>query len=153
MIKEVPTLEKLVKQASYLRKVYAKMSYPQVKDYHFSPCELDILILLTNNPTIHTAKELVTYLGVTKSLVARSVESLLQRSLLKVEASPQDRRIQYLYVTENTSSITTVMRKNQAEFSKEILRNITVDDLLTTQKVMEQINDNIEELLKGVKKE
>lgn len=152
MAYEVPTLEKLVKQASYLRKVYAKMCDPYVKDFHFSPCELDILILLGNNPTIHTAKELVTYLGVAKSLVARSVDSLLQREFLRMEMDEQDRRIQHLYLTQKADAITTIMRKNQEEFSKEILYGIAEEELRITQNVMDQINKNISILLEGVKK-
>lgn len=145
----LPTAETLVKQCASFRKGYAKLCDSQLQQFHLSPCEIDMLILLSNNPNIHNAKEIVLYLGVAKSLVARSVESLVTRNLLRVEMDTKDRRIQNLYVSEEASQIVEIILKHREEFTDVILRSIDEKELRIAEKVIKQINKNINEFMKG----
>lgn len=46
------------------------------QEFNFSPNEISILIILKNNSTITTSTELKVVLGVSKTLISRSVDSL-----------------------------------------------------------------------------
>mgnify|MGYP000709258464 CR=1 FL=1 len=46
------------------------------QEFNFSPNEISILIVLKNNSTITTSTELKVVLGVSKTLISRSVDSL-----------------------------------------------------------------------------
>lgn len=51
------------------------------QEFNFSPNEISILIVLKNNSTITTSTELKVVLGVSKTLISRSVDSLEKRDL------------------------------------------------------------------------
>lgn len=144
-----PTAETLLKQCAAYRKGYAKLCDPQLRQFHLSPCEIDMLILLSNNPSIHNAKEIVLYLNVAKSLVARSVEALVKRGLLRVEIDAKDRRIQCLYLTKNADQIVDVILKHREDFTSAIFQGIDPKDIAIAQQVMDQINKNMKHLYEG----
>lgn len=144
-----PTAETLLKQCANYRKRYAKLCDPQLQQFHLSPCEIDMLILLSNNPSIHNAKEIVLYLNVAKSLVARSVEALVERGFLRVEIDSKDRRMQCLYLTEEAGEIVDVILKHREAFTTDIFSGIDPQDIAIAQKVMTQINENMKQLYEG----
>lgn len=141
-----PTAETLLKQCAAYRKGYAKLCDPQLRQFHLSPCEIDMLILLSNNPSIHNAKEIVLYLNVSKSLVARSVEALVERRLLRVEIDEKDRRMQCLYLTQEADQIVDVIVKHREAFTDAIFQGIAEKDIEIAQQVMDQINENMKHL-------
>ena len=142
-------VESMIKQFSMIRKAYAKYLCQAFPDENFSPSEIDILIFLSNNSSINTSKELVVYLGISKSLVCRSVESLLHRGYLKIRDDEKDRRIQRLALTELSSDIIGEIKQHQDWFSKTVLSNVEEQKLKIVIEVMEQIQENVTNILKG----
>ena len=117
-------LETLVKRCAAFRKVYARISAPELKHYQLSPSEVDILIFLSNNRTINTAKELSAFLGISKGLVARGIESLLLKGYVYIETDNSDRRIQHLFLTEAAQEVIQVLLKKRSEVEAHILKGI-----------------------------
>lgn len=149
MTEEIPCLESLIKTLEQFRKAYAKLCYPHLANYGFSPCEVEILIFLSNNPNIQTAKELTIFLGVSKGLIARSVDNLMKKDLLHVDIDTNDRRIQHLSLSAASSDIIAYLKEKQNEFSQLTTRDIDPDDLLRIGRVFTQMNMNIEGILEG----
>lgn len=149
MKETTPTFGNLLKNLSQMRKAYAKTCYPQLAQYALSPCEIDILIFLSNNPDINIAKELTVYLGVAKSLIARSVDNLVKRELLTICIDEKDRRVQHLLLASDSNEIISLIKTKQDDFSKQAVQGIAYEDMLNLQNVLGKINKNITKLVKG----
>lgn len=148
-----PTLGNLMKNLSQFRKAYAKLCYPQLAPYALSPCEIDMMIFLSNNPDINTAKELTVLLGVAKSLIARSVDNLVKRNFLTITIDEKDRRIQHLSLAPDSDEILALIKNKQQEISTYATQGIPKEDLDKLQEVLSIINQNITCVVKGVNEE
>lgn len=62
-------------------------------------------------------RDIAQYEGVSKGLVARSVESLVEKQFLVVERDAADKRICHLYLTQQCSALTEQMTEKKAAFS------------------------------------
>ena len=143
------SVEEMLKQYAQIRKAYAKHLCNAMKHENFSPSEIDILIFLSNNPSIHTSKELTLYLGISKSLVCRSVESLLQRGLLTTKEDTKDRRIQRLNITDQAYPVIREIKQCQKIFTDYVMKDISEEEMERLEQTMKKINQNWERVMKG----
>ena len=75
-------VETALSYLSQIRKVYAERLNIKFQEENFSPNEISVLILLSNNKSINTSSQLTTILGVSKSLVSRSLAALERKGLI-----------------------------------------------------------------------
>lgn len=142
-------VEGMLKHYSLIRKAYAKHLCTSMKEENYAPSEIDILIFLSNNPSINTSKELGVCLGISKSLVCRSVDALMDRGLLEMNEDQRDKRIQRLTITQQAYPLITVIKDCKQEFAKKILTGISQKEMDMVEKTMEKINQNIQLLIGG----
>ncbi|WP_416326660.1 MarR family winged helix-turn-helix transcriptional regulator [[Eubacterium] hominis] len=142
-------VEGMLKQYASIRRAYAKYLCHSFKNENFSPSEIDILIFLFNNPSINTSKDLKVCLGVSKSLVCRSVETLLQRGLLHMEEDQKDRRMQRLTITEQAYPIIMEIKQCRDSFTEYVMKDVSDDELELIEKIMKKINLNIDMVVRG----
>ena len=90
----LPNVETILSYFFQIRRVYAPEIHLRFKDENFSPNEISILILLSNNASINTSSQLTLILGVSKGLVSRSIDSLLSRGLIVCLPDMKDKRLQ-----------------------------------------------------------
>ena len=84
-----------------IEKAYRKYFQDEMEKYHLTPNELLVLLFLArDNGGCNTARDIAQYEGVSKGLVARSVESLVEKQFLVVERDAADKRICHLYVIQ-----------------------------------------------------
>ena len=77
-----------------IEKAYRKYFQDEMEKYHLTPNELLVLLFLArDNGGCNTARDIAQYEGVSKGLVARSVESLVEKQFLVVERDAADKRI------------------------------------------------------------
>lgn len=76
------TIEEFLRVSNQMRDYYAKKIKDSFQEFNFSPNEISILIILKNNPSITTSTELKVVLGVSKTLISRSVDSLEKKGLI-----------------------------------------------------------------------
>ena len=67
-------VESMLGYFSQIRRVYANEINLRFQNENFSPNEISILILLSNNESINTSSQLRLILGVSKGLVSRSID-------------------------------------------------------------------------------
>ena len=90
-----------------IEKAYRKYFQDEMEKYHLTPNELLVLLFLArDNGGCNTARDIAQYEGVSKGLVARSVESLVEKQFLVVERDAADKRICHLYLTQQCSVLT-----------------------------------------------
>lgn len=105
---------------------------------------MNVLIFLSNNPSINTAKELTVTLGVSKGLVCRSVDALVRRGYLTSEEDAKDHRILHLRLTQKAAPVIGQMRVSMDHFSQTVTRGISEEELAVYTRVQHQIYANIE---------
>ena len=98
-------VENMLDMFTQIRKVYVNEFGKLFPEENFSPNEIDVLIFLSNNPSINTNRQLSLCLNVSKGLICRSTDSLFRRGLLAVTPDSSDSRIQHLSLTEQADSI------------------------------------------------
>lgn len=139
-------LEMLLKHATLMRNLQAKLSANYLPNDSFSPNELNILIMLSNNITIDTAKELVLYLNVSKGLVCRSLDSLLAKNYICVKEDAKDHRIQRITLNESAKDVIKQIEKARLEMEEALLKGIPDEEIAIIEHAFQVISKNAKEI-------
>ena len=87
-------------------KVYRRFYQHELAEYQFTPNEIAVILFLYNNaPDLDTATDIVRCKGISKGLVARSVDSLCREGYLTAVREPADRRIMHLKLSEKSRPV------------------------------------------------
>lgn len=127
-----------------IEKAYRKYFQDEMEKYHLTPNELLVLLFLArDNGGCNTARDIAQYEGVSKGLVARSVESLVEKQFLVVERDAADKRICHLYLTQQCSALTEQMTEKKAAFSAGWPKVFRRKRLRRRNQTLRQIMENI----------
>ena len=88
-------------------------------------------------------RDIAQYEGVSKGLVARSVESLVEKQFLVVERDAADKRICHLYLTQQCSALTEQMTEKKAAFFRRLAEGIPEEAIATTEQTLRRFMENI----------
>ena len=127
-----------------IEKAYRKYFQDEMEKYHLTPNELLVLLFLArDNGGCNTAREISPYEGGSKGLVARSVESLVEKQFLVVERDAADKRICHLYLTQQCSALTEQMTEKKAAFFRRLAEGIPEEAIATTEQTLRRFMENI----------
>ena len=141
-------VENMLDMFTQIRKVYVNEFGKLFPEENFSPNEIDVLIFLSNNPSINTNRQLSLCLNVSKGLICRSTDSLFRRGLLAVTPDSSDSRIQHLSLTEQADSIIRDLQYARRKLEAEVLHDIPKEELLQLQETAEKILNRFQEKAK-----
>ena len=131
-------------------KVYRRFYQHELAEYQFTPNEIAVILFLYNNaPDLDTATDIVRCKGISKGLVARSVDSLCREGYLTAVREPADRRIMHLRLSEKSRPITERIAVKQKELAGKIECGIRPEELRITSATLDKLLINTEQLLKG----
>ena len=139
------TVEAMHGYYNQISQVYAKELNKKVSQEKFSPKEMSVLILLSNNKTINTASQLKVILGVSKGLVSRSVEALAEKGLVDCRQDERDRRIQRIYLTERAQPLVVRMKSEIEKINEAFLDGISQEEIDQMEETMTKILDRFTE--------
>lgn len=139
------TVEAMLGYFNQIRQVYANELNKKVAQEKFSPNEMSVLILLSNNKTINTASQLKVILGVSKGLVSRSVEALAEKGLVDCRQDERDRRIQRIYLTERAQPLVVRMKSDIEKINEAFLDGISQEEIDQMEETMTKILDRFTE--------
>lgn len=128
---------------SRLSKVYRAEVKAEMSGYDFSPNELDLITFLSNNK-MDTSKEIADALGLSKSLIARSVDSLGEKGYLKTRVDEGDRRYIHLVLTERAKPIADRLRNRRKNFIASMTEGISQEQFTQFERVLEKMIANVE---------
>ncbi len=138
-------IETLLKYFSQIRKYYADELKQRFKEENFSHNEIAILILLSNNKSITTCSQLTFFLGVSKGLVSRSVDSLIDRGLVSSVRDPADKRVQHIRLTEEAGKLIVKLKKEIEQINDKLLGDISEKEIAqmeaTIMKIINRFKD------------
>ena len=134
-------VETALSYLSQIRKVHAERLNIKFQEENFSPNEISVLILLSNNKSINTSSQLTTILGVSKSLVSRSLAALERKGLIQTREASGDRRSREIYLTASASAVTKQLSEGIKEINEVVLADISEEEMRMMKETMEKIID------------
>lgn len=130
-------------------RTYRKFCQQKLSDWNFTPNEIAVILFLHNNaPDLDTASDIVRCKGISKGLIAKSVDSLCRRGYLETIRDTEDRRIIHLRLTKEADPIRRHMEENQHALNQRLLKAIDPEALSITSKTLDMLLENTEFLLK-----
>lgn len=120
--------------------------------YKLTQNEVEVLIFLYNNPELNTSKDIVKYRWTSKSLVCKSVRSLLDNEYLDPAADYDDGRVMRLIMPEKTREIAKDLAEKEKEFYDLVFAGITDKEMAAIRGFAERLDANLDEFLKKTKK-
>ncbi|HJB18919.1 MAG TPA: MarR family winged helix-turn-helix transcriptional regulator [Candidatus Bariatricus faecipullorum] len=133
------TVESMLAYFSQIRRVYASELNLRFQEGDFSPCEISILILLSNNPSVCTGSQLGLLLGVSKGLVSRSLEALTAKGLVVCKQSDRDRRVREIRLTKEAGPLTVRLKEEIEDINREVLGDIPREEIRQVEQTLEKI--------------
>lgn len=135
----ISNVETMLSYFSQIRRVYAQEIHLRFKDENFSPNEISILILLSNNTSINTSSQLTLILGVSKGLISRSIDSLLSRGLIVCLPDTKDKRIQRIQLTKEATPLLLRLQKEIEQINGILLQDISEEEISQMETTMIKI--------------
>lgn len=131
-------------------KAHRKYSQTKLSKYGFTPNEIIVIMFLHNNaPGLDTATDIARLKGISKGMIARSVESLCQKNYIEAVRDLNDRRIVHLSLKDENHLITEEIDQTQKEFFKKIENGISTEEFKYTKDTLGKLLANAEQLLDG----
>lgn len=125
---------------------YRRQLSNQSTNYGLSPNEGGLLLMLYKFSDISTASQISKEMGVTKSLISRSVEHLSNSGYLNIKSDDADRRVQHLVLTEKAKDICEKIYADSKEIYDKTVGNLTEKEKLEMAVLLNKIADNFENI-------
>lgn len=133
------TVEAMLAYFTQIRQVYAEELNKRFVGEKFSPNEISILILLSNNKTIHTASQMKLVLGVSKGLLSRSIDALTAKGLIECRRDEHDKRRQRVFLTEKADPLVRQMKEEIGKIDAELLEGISQEEINQMEETLTKI--------------
>ena len=139
------TIEEFLRISNQMRDYYAKKIKDSFQEFNFSPNEISILIILKNNSTITTSTELKVVLGVSKTLISRSVDSLEKKGLIRICIDGKDTLIHHLRLTDRCQPVLKIIDEEIGKINKTLFYDVSVEEMKNLKQTMSKLQKRVEE--------
>jgi DNA-binding MarR family transcriptional regulator len=131
------------------KKLYEKMFQNILEELQLTQAEVDVLLFLQNNKPFNTAKDIVEYRSISKSMVSKSVDSLLARGYLSYEIDEKDKRCIHLKIEAAAELSIKKLQSIQKSFMEVLYGGFSKEELEIFEKALNKIDKNISNELKN----
>ena len=131
----------IIKFASIIKELKRK-NRSVISSYKLSPNEIDILVAL-HMGKFNMAKDIAENFEISKSLVCRSVDSLIKNGYIDTKKDEKDKRITHLILKDEAKPIVEALKENREKNNKILLKDIDEKELEIFNKVLDKMKDNI----------
>lgn len=140
-------LENFMEHYYKIEKAYRRFFHEEAEKYQLTPNEVLVVIFLyERGSSVDTAKDIAQYEGVSKGLVARSVDSLTEKGYLTLVRDETDRRVIHLHLTRQCDEIVQQMAEKKKRFLECIQKDIPKEDIQITARTLQHFMENISSL-------
>lgn len=137
-----------LKDTAKLEKLYRSCLQDAAAGYQLSPNETAVLLFLCHYaPEQDTATDIAQSRGISKALVARSVDGLHRRGFLACERDESDRRVVHLRLCGEGAAAAAQLQKSCWEVARQLRQGISDEELLTVHRIMKKMQRNLDALL------
>ena len=128
---------------SDMMKKYQESCRSSLDGYRFTPNETAMMIYMLKHPEIDTAKDIARNLGISQSLICRSVDSLTRKGLIDGVKDSEDRRVNHLTLNIKEKSLKNTLLSMDPDFEKQMTEGVAADDLAVFQRVISRMAANV----------
>ena len=128
---------------SDMMKKYQESCRSSLDGYRFTPNETAMMIYMLKHPEIDTAMDIARNLGISQSLICRSVDSLTRKGLIDVVKDSEDRRVNHLTLNIKEKSLKNTLLSMDPDFEKQMTEGVAADDLAVFQRVISRMAANV----------
>ena len=96
------------------------------------------------NQDLVLIKDIEQELNITKSVASNLVKRMVQNGLVELEANPSDKRAKFVRLTDKAHSQMQQVKAFFERIDKQLMEDIDEDELLIFEKVLSQLQANIE---------
>lgn len=111
--------------------------------YNLSFAETDMLLVLSNNPNIINAKDVVNFSKVSKAYVSKSLNTLLEKKLISIQIDELDKRKQKIIINKNANNIVNDLKICEEKYLSNLTKNMKKDDVDMFIRLYQKIGNNI----------
>lgn len=141
------TSSRLLQFNRQFERLYAAQFAPFLARTGLGMSEVHVLLFLSNNPGLDTARDVTEYRSLAKSQVSQAVEQLTARRLLSRVPDGADRRVVHLAVTALGAPLAREAQKLQARCGARVLQGLTEKEQATLVALLEKVFANAEVLV------
>lgn len=123
--------------------VYEVFCSSACKKHQMNQNSYDLILFLSNNPTLNTAKDICEIRGVKKGIISVTIDRLVSEGYLLRENDPNDRRIQRLFLTKKSDPIVADGRLMQKQYFAAITAGLSEEELDLFETVTKKMKQNI----------
>lgn len=143
--------ERFLLEAAKMEKLYWSCVKEAAREYHLTPNEISMLLFLQRYaPKWDTATDMVQEIGMSKALVARSVDCLYRRGLVQGERDGHDRRVVHLRLCGEGVTIAQQLHQSGCRVSERLRRDVTEEEVQTVQDIMDKMQRNLDEMIRDM---
>lgn len=107
--------------------------------------EIEVLLFLCHNH-LDTARDITQCRGISRSLVSKSVDTLLKRGYIEVRQDEADRRVSHLTLLPKARNIVEKLEQVRREYMETLCRGITREEGEAFMSIVRKMSDNVAEL-------
>ena len=126
-----------------LTKASDKLTYKIAQKYDMSGIELNILLFLKFNMETNLAKDIVDYLGTTKSHVSKAINNLIDKGMIVRIPDDSDNKKLHLLLTDKTKEVIDIAIEERKKIKNILLDGISEQDVNTLKRIVARMYDNI----------
>lgn len=146
--------ESFFSDALRLEKLYRSCMRQAAHDHRLSPNEVAVLLFLSRNaPQQDTSTDIAAVHGISKALVARSVDKLQKRGLIACERDADDRRLIHLRLCGEGETIAAQMRQDCRRIAAQLHAGISEEELHAAHRIMRKMQRNLDALLEDMERQ
>lgn len=109
--------------------------------------EADVLLFFSNHPAYTSAVDAVRVRGLSKCYVSKAVEGLLQKGLIAVQVSSEDRRYQNISLLASSGPVASALQSAQQQFIEQLTENLTEEEKGLFMGILTKLLENTEKAL------
>ena len=126
--------------------LYEKVTTPVREKYGLSYMEFVVLLFLANNEEYKKASDIVEILGIAKSHVSATVNTLEEKGLIQRTIDKDDKRSSILEINDSAKEIIEEGRKAQKEYHDLVFGSL-IEEMEELERLQKIIEKNIKENL------
>lgn len=127
--------------------LYEKVTTPVREKYGLSYMEFVVLLFLANNEEYKKASDIVEILGIAKSHVSATVNTLEEKGLIQRTIDKDDKRSSILEINDSAKEIIEEGRKAQKEYHDLVFGSLIEEEMEELERLQKIIEKNIKENL------
>jgi len=126
------------------KKMHALMN-DYTKRYAITANEMEFIVFLGHSK-LDTAKDIVNHRGYSRSLVSKTVDSLVRGGYITGNTDERDRRVVHLALTEKAREIMGDLEETVQDIRTLVLEGISSEEILQAKDILNKILNNFQKI-------